>query len=62
VVGIYDETVVESRVGEILPRLLAGVFASSWLTFPGFGLIDLSVTVAGYASWPILSKRDGDCT
>ena len=31
-------------------RALAGLFAVSWLTLPGFGLIDLSVTWS--ADWP----------
>ena len=31
-------------------RALAGVFAVSWLVFPGFGVIDLSVTWR--ADWP----------
>lgn len=37
--------------GEILLRVLAGVFALSWLGLPGFGLIDLSVTLSPDPSW-----------
>ena len=39
------------RAGEIFRRVLAGVFALSWLGLPGFGLIDLSVTLSPDPSW-----------
>jgi hypothetical protein len=31
-------------VRSIVARLLAVLFALSWLAFPGFGLIDLSIS------------------
>jgi hypothetical protein len=37
-------------VGEILTRAVAALFALSWFIFPGFGLIDLSVTWS--RAWP----------
>ena len=38
------------RVGGLLTRALAALFAVGWFVLPGFGLIDLSVTWS--ASWP----------
>ena len=39
-----------ARVFAVVRRVLAGFFALSWYTFPGFGLIDLTVT--WNAEWP----------
>lgn len=39
------------RAGEVLLRILAGFFALTWFAFPGFGLIDLSVTLSPDPEW-----------
>ena len=39
-----------SRLRAVLTRAVAALFAAGWLVFPGFGLIDLSVTWD--QSWP----------
>jgi hypothetical protein len=44
------------RAGEVLLRILAGFFlagffALTWFAFPGFGLIDLSVTLCPDPEW-----------
>jgi hypothetical protein len=36
---------------EVLARLCAALFAVTWAVFPGFGLIDLSVTVTPTDEW-----------
>lgn len=38
------------RVRLVLARVLAALFAASWIVFPGFGVVDLSVTWS--ADWP----------
>ena len=37
-------TAAPLRVGDVTRRVLAALFAVTWLLFPGFGLVDLSVT------------------
>ena len=39
-----------ARVRILLVRMLAALFAASWVVFPGFGVIDLSVTWS--SEWP----------
>jgi hypothetical protein len=45
---VESEMVHHVRI--VLARVLALLFAASWIVFPGFGLVDLSVTWS--ADWP----------